>query len=105
MHMDDDDIILEQVPDIDMFNLDDDLLDQLSPGAKEVCAYKIANFHLSIISIISWAMANSQSAITKLALYNQDHLQICFTQYKICNPNMQMSSTFHDDAFSNAKFG
>ena len=37
MHMDDDDIILEQVPDIDMFNLDDDLLDQLSPGAKEVC--------------------------------------------------------------------
>ena len=39
MHMDDDDIILEQVPDIDMFNLDDDLLDQLSPGANEVCFF------------------------------------------------------------------
>lgn len=34
--MDDDDIILEQDPDIDMFNLDDDLLDQLSPSGKEI---------------------------------------------------------------------
>lgn len=38
MHMDDDDIILEQDPDIDMFNLDDDidLLDQLSPNEVRV---------------------------------------------------------------------
>lgn len=66
MHMDDDDIILEQDPDIDMFNLDDDLLDQLSPSGKEVSLHKLfprQRNRASVLGLLVICISDDQSRI------------------------------------------